>query len=260
MSLVSFAPLRRRALFTSMLILAAGLLTTAPAVADETKGLSGIQKQAIEKMIHQYIMDHPEVLLESVKKHQEAREQARQEHAKQALAVLSKELNGDPASPVSGNPNGNVTVVEFFDYRCGYCKRVHPAIQKLLEDDKGVKFVFKEFPILGPESMIAARAALAVWNTNRDKYVAFHDALMTGRGAVSEAAIMKLAAQVGIKADALKKAMGDAEIDAALARNFQLAEALNINGTPAFVVGDQLVPGAVDLAKLKELIATARGS
>jgi len=250
---------RRTTRFASAMLLTAGLLAAAPASADDAKGLTDAQKQAIEKMIHQYIMDNPEVLLESVKQHQEAREQARQEHAKKAVAVLAKELNADPASPVAGNPKGDVTVVEFFDYRCGYCKRVQPVIQKLLEDDKNVKLVFKEFPILGPDSMIAARAALAVWNTDRSKYVAFHDALMAGR-TVNESTVIKLAEKAGIDAAALKKAMADAEIDAALARNFQLAEALNINGTPAFVVGDQLVPGAIDLGKLKELIATARGS
>lgn len=254
--------LRPRALAFLFSIIAGGLLAVTPCAADTgpAAGLSAGQKQEIEKLIQQYILDHPEVLLESVQRHQTEREQAKKAHAKATLSSLRKELENDPSSPVGGNANGDVTIVEFFDYRCGYCKRVHATLQNVMKEDKGIRFVFKEFPILGPDSMIAARAALAVWRTQPEKYAAFHDALMGGRSTVTGAVVTATAGKLGIDADALKKAMADPDIEAALTRNFQLAEALNINGTPAFVVGNELVPGAVDLETLKKLIAEARGS
>lgn len=243
-----------------LLMSAAVMAVTPLAASAQDSALSAAQKQEIEKLVEKYILDHPEVILEAVQRHQERREQAKKAHAAAALKTFKQELENDPDSPVGGNAKGDVTIVEFFDYRCGYCKRVHATIKKVIAEDKGVRYVFKEFPILGPESMIAARAALAVWNSARDKYAAFHDALMSSRGAMSEASVLATAGKLGINAEQLKTAMADKSIDAMLARNFQLAEALKINGTPAFVIGDQLVPGAVDLATLKKLISEARGS
>ena len=255
--MIIFSFLRRPAA-----VLAAALVfaATAAVAAGPAPALSDTQKQAIEKMIQQYILDHPEVILESVQRQRDKAEAAKKEHAKAAVASMRKELENDPTTPVGGNLKGDVTVVEFFDYRCGYCKRVHSTVMELIGEDKGVRFVYKEFPILGPDSMVAARAALAVWRTKPDKYQTFHDALMGGRGAINETAILAIAAQHGIDPEGLKKAMAEPEVDAMLARNFHLAEALGINGTPAFVVGGELVPGAVDKETLKKLIADARGS
>ena len=243
-------------------VIAAVLLFASPrmVLADADDNFSKAQKLQMEKMIRQYIMDNPEVILQSVQRHQAQREQADKGRAKAALLTNKEQLVADPASPVGGNVKGDVTIVEFFDYRCGFCKRVHPTVKKVLGEDKGIRYVFKEFPILGPLSVTASRAALAVWNTAPDKYYAFHDTLMTDRGAVTEAKVLKVAEKLGIKPAVMKKAMADKAIDTALARNFKLAEALNINGTPAFVIGDQLVPGAIDRATLIKLIAEARGS
>jgi len=237
-------------------IVAMGLI---PAASQADEGFSDAQKQQLEKMMEQYILEHPEVLLEAVRRHQEKREAAEKERAQGAVAAHMQQLLSDPTSPVAGNPKGDVTIVEFFDYRCGYCKRVHPTIEKVLTEDKNIRLVLKEFPILGPQSLSAARAALAVWNTAPEKYVAFHNALMTSRGEFTEAKIVATAEKAGIDPEALKTAMNDKKIDDALGRNFQLAEALNINGTPAFVVGNQLVPGAVDYGTLKKLVEEARG-
>ncbi len=250
LSMIAFA-----AITAACLLLGAGR-----AAADATPPLSDAQKQAIETMIHRYILDHPEVILEAVQRHRDQAEEAKKAHAKAALGSLRKELHDDPSSPVGGNPKGDVTVVEFFDYRCGYCKRVNPTIAGLLKEDKGVRLVYKEFPILGPDSMVAARAALAVWQKWPNKYEALHDTFMGGRGPLNESTVLAIAGKQGIDTEALKKAMAAPEIDSILARNFQLAEALGINGTPAFVVGDELVPGAIDADTLKKLIATARGS
>ncbi|MEK9752694.1 MAG: DsbA family protein [Rhodospirillaceae bacterium] len=254
--MIAFNVLRR---LTTVLALVLCFGAAADA-ADPAPAFSDGQKQAIEKMIHQYLLDHPEVILEAVQRHREKAEEAKKVHAKATLSGLRKELENDPTSPVAGNVNGKVTLVEFFDYRCGYCKRVHPTLVELMKEDKELRVVFKEFPILGPESMLASRAAMAVWRTQPQKYLAFHDALMGGRGARDEASLLAAAGKQGIDPAALKKAMADPEVEAALARNFHLAEALGINGTPAFVVGTELVPGAVDKETLKKLIAEARGS
>ena len=253
-NMIVLAALRR-----SVALLALALMFGAvDAAAEPAQPLNDAQKQAIEKMIHQYILDHPEVILEAVQRHRDKAEEAKKAHAKAAVSSLRKEIENDPTSPVAGNAKGDVTIVEFFDYRCGYCKRVHPTMVELLKEDKNLRFVFKEFPILGPDSMIAARAALAVWRMHPEKYAAVHDAFMTGRGALDEASVMALAGKLGIDQAALKKAMADPEVETILTKNFQLAEALGINGTPAFIVGSEVVPGAVDKETLKKLIADAR--
>jgi len=152
-----------------------------------------------------------------------------------------------------------VTIVEFFDYQCPYCKRVFPAVQTLLKTDGNIRYVFKEFPILGPQSVVAARAALAAWKLDRDRYVPFHTALMQSRGRLSERKILDVAAEIGLDVERLRAAMADPGIDKVLARNAELARALDINGTPAFVIGEKVVPGAVDLETLTALVSQARG-
>ena len=218
------------------------------------------QKKEINTLVERYILDHPEVILEAVQRHQALREQADKAHAKAALKALRPQLVSDPESPVGGNIRGDVTIVEFFDYRCGYCKRVHSTIKKAMREDKGIRYVYKEFPILGPHSITASRAAIAVWQTTPEKYEAFHDAIMTSRGNLGEAQVLAAASKLGINKNALKKAMAETAVDIVLAKNSKLAKALKINGTPAFVIGDQLVPGAIDLMSLKKLVAKARGS
>jgi len=131
-------------------------------------------KAAVEALIRRYILENPEVIIESVQRFERRKQEAERAHQRAVLASLRDDIENSPTSPVTGNPEGDVTVVEFFDYRCGYCKRVLPAIQELLRTDTGVRYVFKEFPILGPDSVIAARAAVAAWNIDPEKYVAFH--------------------------------------------------------------------------------------
>jgi protein-disulfide isomerase len=216
------------------------------------------QKQAIEELIRQYILDHPEVIVESVQKYHEHQQAAEQEAGQAAVSKHREALEQDPAAPVAGNPRGDVTIVEFFDYHCGFCKRVLPTVQELLKTDPGVRYVFKEFPILGPESVIAARAALAVWRLQPDKYLAFHVALMQSRGSLAEEQVLAIAGKVGVDREKLQQAMARPEIEEILKRNFELAQDLRIRGTPAFVIGDKLVPGAVSLDQLREMIAAVR--
>ena len=222
-------------------------------------GFTDAQKTELNKMIEQYIFDRPEVILKSIQRMQ-ARQKA--EEGAQAAATLKErkqDLEADPDDPVMGNPTGTITMVEFLDYRCGYCKRVFPTVMKVLNDNPSVRYVIKEFPILGPESVTASRASLAVWRTQKAKYGAFHAAVINLRGGIPEAKILSVATQLGIDAKQLKKDMADPEIDRILEKNYQLAQALNINGTPAFVIGGKLIPGAIDAATMNRMIVDSGG-
>jgi protein-disulfide isomerase len=155
-----------------------------------------------------------------------------------------------------GNPAGDVVVVEFFDYRCPYCKTVAGMVRDEVASDGKVRLVMKEFPILGPQSVQAARAALAA--VLQDKYDVFHFALMTQPGDMSDTHIDTVAASVGLDVERLRRDMKSPEIAAAIDRNIALAEAVGIRGTPAFVIGKSLVPGAIDAESFRQLIADAR--
>ncbi|NQU59375.1 MAG: DsbA family protein, partial [Rhodospirillales bacterium] len=143
-------------------------------------------------------------------------------------------------------------------YRCGYCKKVFPTVQALLKEDGNIRYVLKEFPILGPVSVIASQAALAVWNNTPEKYMAFHTALMTARGQLSEERILSLAEDLDIDTAAIRKGMNDAVVSDELNKNMKLAQSLGIEGTPAFVIGQELAPGAIGMDELKRLISVAR--
>jgi protein-disulfide isomerase len=158
---------------------------------------------------------------------------------------------------VLGNRNGDVTVVEFFDYRCPYCKRAAPVLDEVIKADGRVRRVMKEFPILGPDSVIASRAALAA--RAQGKYEELHRALIGARGQLDESAVMAAAKGVGLDLDRLRRDMRSTEIDGIIRRNRELAESLEITGTPAFVIGDAFLPGAADAATFRSLIQKARG-
>lgn len=246
------------AVFSAALFAALLVSPTATWAADQPP-LSDAQKSEIDKLIHDYIMDNPQVILDAVRKHQETQEAAEQAAQQQRLSDMRQQIENAEMSPAGGNIEGNVTVVEFFDYKCGYCKRVHETVIDTVANDGNVKLVYKEFPILGPESMIAARAALGVFYNIGDKYFDFHDALMRARGGYSEDRVLEIAASVGLDKTAVKKHMEDPRIDTELRHNMALAEALGIRGTPAFIVDNTLVPGAIDRESLEQLIKQARG-
>lgn len=242
-----------------MLALAVALVPVLGALQPAAaQGLSDAQKQAVEQLIRDYIMKNPEVMIESLQAYQAGQQDAQQAKAEQAVAANRDTLERDAATPVAGNPKGSVTIVEFFDYHCGYCKKALSAVKALLKDDDDVRFVFKEFPILGPGSVTAAQAALATWKIAPDKYLPFHVALMEWRGDLTEDRVMEVAKKVGIDTAKLKTAMADPAITAQLKRNTELAQELQIGGTPAFIIGGKLVPGAVDLATLQEMVKAAR--
>jgi protein-disulfide isomerase len=237
-------------------LLVAAALTGPPAWAAET--FTAEQRQAIETIVRDYLIKNPEVMLEVLEAAKDKLSSDAQAQRAAALAEKRQEIFDDPNAPVAGNPKGDVTLVEFFDYRCPYCKQVAPSLETLLGEDKQLRIVYKEFPVLGADSVTAARAALAA--RKQGKYEPLHRALMDVKGQINEAAILNAAKSIGIDIERLKRDMVAPEIDRMLQANHQLAAALDIRGTPAFIVGNEVVPGAVGIDELRQLIAAARNA
>jgi protein-disulfide isomerase len=239
-------------------LLFAGCLAVLPyaAQAQEDQPLSAKQQEAVKKLVHDYLMENPSVISDAIEALRQKEELAAEMGAKKTLADRKDEIFNDPNSPVLGNPKGDVTIVEFFDYRCPYCKGMTDMLFDAVKADGKVRLVMKELPVLGPESVTAARAALAA--RNQKKYEEFHKALMRMKGQLTDQTLMKTAAEVGLNVERLKKDMEEDQIDTDLTNNVHLAHALNIQGTPGFIVGDQLVPGAMSPQSLKQLIDQAR--
>jgi protein-disulfide isomerase len=236
-------------------LLAAALLTgvgSAPARAGDA--LTAEQKKAMEQVVEEYLLNHPEVVLNALRGAKQWQEAEEQKQRRAAIGAQRGVLSNDPDSPVGGNPKGDVTLVEFFDYSCGYCKQIEPSLEALLKEDHKLRIVYKEFPVLSAASVVAARAAIAARAQGR--YDEFHRAMMNARGTLTEEAIMRTASSVGLDLDRLKADMRKPEVDGIIRRNKELAETLDIQGTPAFVVGDNLVPGAA-IDEVRRLIAEA---
>jgi protein-disulfide isomerase len=246
------AGLRRHAASVCLL---AGIMVAAAAPATSAEEPTDLSVEQIEKIVREYLLRQPEVVYEALQELQ--RRQAEAEAARQqaAIAENQSELLNDPASPLGGNPDGDVTLVEFFDYRCAYCRRVVSSMRALLDEDPDLRVVFKELPVLGPDSERAARAALA--SRRQGGYVPFHFALMAAED-LSAQGIRAAAEAVGLDADRLEADMTAPEVNTAIQANYALANELGIEGTPAFVIGKQLIPGAVDKARLEQLIRDAR--
>jgi protein-disulfide isomerase len=213
---------------------------------------------AFEQRVRNYLLEHPEVLVEALQRYQQQQQIDAAGQDRAAIAAHRDALLSDEAAPVGGNPEGDVTLVEFFDYNCPYCRRVAPAVLEAEQKDPQLRVVYKEFPILGPNSDYAARAALAAHRQSQEKYIELHKALMASSGVVDEARVLEAAASVGLDLGRRKAGMEDPAIAEAIARNLALAEALRITGTPGFVIGDVVFRGATDTATLAGLIKRAR--
>src|SRR6266567_7593209 len=212
---------------------AAALLLAASPVGAGEMSVSP-DRQAIEQIIHDYLMAHPEVVIESLRAGDARIKEHEAEESRAQIVKHQDDLVRDTKSPVGGNPAGDVTIVEFFDYRCPYCKQVEPALEALLKEDRQLRIVYKELPILGKDSVYATRAALAA--RKQGKYDKFHTAMMAAKGQIDEKSILQVAAAAGLDIERLKSDMTASEIDDAIKRNYDLAQALDIHGTPAFVI------------------------
>ena len=245
----------QRCLGLAAAVLIAWSLSILPAAAADK--FDDADKAEIEKIVRDYLLANPELLVEimevlEAKQKSAAADLARQRIAENRVALF--EADGDYVF----NADGAVPVVEFFDYQCGYCKRVLPAMQRLLAEQGDVRVIFKEFPILGPVSTYAARAALAA--RKQGMYLELHNALMSYRQGLSEDLVMAAAAHVGLDLEQLRADMESAEVSAAIEHNLGLANAMGIRGTPTMVIGDNLVPGAVGYDRMVELIDESRSN
>jgi protein-disulfide isomerase len=236
--------------------LALALLLALSAVAQAGEPTDASRRQEIETVIREYLRAHPEVVVEALREMQRRDQEAERKQRAEAVRTHLAELTQDPDSPVGGNPQASVTIVEFFDYQCGYCKREAVELKALLQSDGDIRLIYKELPILGPVSVFAARAALAA--RKQGKYEALHAALMATSERLDEQVVRQVAIQSGLDIAQLEKDMGDPSVGAALDRNFELQRKLNIRGTPALIVGAEFVAGAADLATLKTLVERAR--
>lgn len=241
----------RAVLLFSVTVLAVG--QTLPARAESS---SVPAQPALDQAIEQYIRSHPEVIEQAMQSLDVKRQRDEKLRVRQAIATHQEELLRDPASPVSGNLNGDVTVIEFFDYRCGYCKRVASAVTQLQKDEPGVRVVYKDFPILGEVSVFGARAALAA--REQGKHQVFHEAMLTSENELTNEEVLAIAQRVGLDVKKLEVDLQAPELQAAIDRNHALAKLLGISGTPGFVVGNEVYPGALELTGLKALVKQAR--
>jgi len=234
--------------------------TMAAAPSSNADELSSSQRSEVERIVREYLIAHPEVLQEAMNELDKRQTAVQAEKHKAAIKQYSDALFSSPRQVVLGNPNGNVTFVEFFDYNCGYCKRAMDDMLTLLKDDPKLKVVLKEFPVLGPGSVEAAQVAVAVHMQDKTgkKYLEFHQKLLGGRGEANKARALAVAKDIGLDMARLDKDLASPEVKAALQESFKLAEALGLNGTPSYVIGDNVVVGAVGLETLKEKVNTSR--
>jgi protein-disulfide isomerase len=241
-------------------VCAAFLIAAAVPGSARADDFSKTQRSAIENIVHDYLISHPEVLQEAMGELEKRQQVAEAEKHKAAVKQHAQALFNSPDQVTLGNPYGNVTFVEFFDYNCGYCKRAMSDMLTLMKGDAKLKVVLKEFPVLGPGSVEAARVAVAVRMQDKTgkKYLDFHQKLLGGRGHADKARALAVAKDVGVDMAQLEKDMSGPEVDKTLKQDFKLAEALGLNGTPSYVIGDEVIVGAIGLQGLKEKINTAR--
>jgi protein-disulfide isomerase len=237
----------------TILLAAAAALAGGPALA---QSFTAAQRAEIVAILREALRRDPSILRDAFAAIQQAEERERGAAQRGAIAAHRAALMDERADPVRGNPRGSVTIVEFFDVRCPYCKRLHEDMAALLERDRDIRVVMKDIPILGPQSVVAARALLAA--QRQGKYVELHDALMRLRGEPGDAVIRAEAQRAGLDVARLFQDMDDPAIQRRIDANIALARTLQIDGTPALVIGDALVPGAVPLAQLERLVAEER--
>lgn len=229
-----------------------------PAAAVPAAAFDDAERQEIETIVRDYLIANPEILLEVQEALTERQVAAQRAQQQDAISGQSAAIFEHASDPVLGNPEGSVTVVEFFDYNCGYCKRAMSDMLTMMENDSELKFVLKEFPILGPDSEAAHRVAFAVNDLYPEKYAEFHLRLLGGEGRADEDSAMAIATDLGGDEDAIRKQMDDPSIVTRIRETYELANALGISGTPAYVIGDEVVSGALGEEVLMDKVANVR--
>lgn len=222
------------------------------------QALDEAQKKEFGAFIREYLLENPQVLIEAQQALQERQETARLEQAKSAVAGNTDTIFKSSHDVSIGNVDGDVTVVEFFDYNCGYCRRAHADMEAVLEEDKNIRYVLKEFPILGPDSEAAHKVSDAVKKIAPEKYGDFFRAMMTAEGRASEESAIEIAGGLGIKEEAIRAKMSESPNAASVEETYKLAASLGITGTPSYVIGDELLPGAVGAETLSAKLENVR--
>jgi protein-disulfide isomerase len=243
----------------SVAILACALAFAPAAVAQQPGPFTEQQKQAIGEIVREYLLKNPELLQEVMAELEKRQSDLQRVAQASALKESRQTLLNAPHSIVAGNLQGDVTLVEFFDYNCGYCKRALADVRTLSKADPKLRIVLKDFPVLGPDSVEASRVSLAVKNQLQgEKLFDFHAKVMETRGRVNGERALAVAKEMGVDMARLQKDMDGPEIRTALQENVGLGDKLGLTGTPAFIIGDEIIPGAVGLEPLKQVVAGVR--
>ncbi|MDF1727851.1 MAG: DsbA family protein [Sulfitobacter sp.] len=236
------------------------LLLALPAAAMDLKELTDAERAQFRAEVRAYLMENPQVIMEAVEQLQVQEAEAQAQADLTLVSDNAEAIFDDGFSWVGGNPEGDITLVEFLDYKCGYCKRAHGEVAKLLESDGNIRLIVKEFPILGEQSMLASRFAIAVRQVaGDDSYKAIHDALMSFNGDIALPALRRLASTYGLDAEAIEARMESEEVTREIAETRALAQRLAISGTPTFVMEDELLRGYLPADQMEGILAEKRG-
>ncbi len=231
-----------------------------PVSALDLENMTPEERALFREEVRAYLMENPQVIMDAVEVLQQQQEADQAQADFDLVANNSDALFNDGFSWVGGNPEGDITLVEFLDYRCGYCRRAHAEVAKLLESDGNIRWIIKEFPILGEQSMLASRFAIATRQIAGDEaYVQVHDALMAFSSDITERSLTRLATGLGLNADAITAHMNSDAVGAEIAKTRQLAQRMQISGTPTFVVEDELLRGYLPYDQMEVIISDKRG-
>lgn len=232
------------------------LVLAVSALAPLAVSAQELDEARIKELALEAILEKPQIIMEAVALLEQRNADAQAATVSQVLRNRRADLEQDPNAPVLGNPDGDVTVIEFFDYNCPYCRRVKPEVKAMIEADPNIRLVYREWPILGEGSVFASKAALAA--REQGKYEEFHWAMMGLKGRAEEASVLKVAKEIGLDIEQLRRDMESPKVAEHIAKSMELTKALGFSGTPSFVIGDQLVPGFVEQAQLEDFVAEAR--
>lgn len=232
-----------------LLVISGGVFFMIGLTTNNQSNVENLNQDQVNAYIREYLLSNPEIIPEAV-------EVLRSRQNASALMESEELLYNDGYSHIAGNENGDITIVEFYDYNCGYCKQVPEHIAQLIEEDQNVKIIFKELPILAESSQYASVAAMA--SMKQGKFMDFHSALMKNKRQLTEELILQIARDSGVNEAKLLEDMADPEIETNLMKNKYLVQNIGISGTPGFVIGTQVIPGYIPYEKLKGIIDEER--
>ncbi len=245
---------------TLLSTVALGATLAAPAAALDLSEMSEAERTAFRAEVRAYLLDNPEVIFEAVAVMEERQASLQAANDGDLIADNAAALFEDDQSWVGGNPDGDITIVEFLDYRCGYCRKAFPEVSELVQSDGNIRLIVKEFPILGEGSVLSSRFAIATRQVaGDDAYKQVHDALITFKGEFNEVTLSRLADSLGLEAAPILAQMDSPEVTAVIQANHALGAKMDISGTPSFVMGNQMIRGYVPLGGMQEIVADERG-